>query len=166
MRWILFLILGILICLNYSHLFYLNIFTHSLPHGIYIHASGTPKMGDYAVTCLTPEIAKYGIDRGYLSRGNCDTGTVPVIKIIYGLPGNHFFIEDGLLDVDGIQCPISNHDSQGRALKSFYKSNKIVLGQGQYLLLSNYVTNSWDGRYWGPVTIRFLVKPFWIFDHA
>ena len=75
-------------------------------------------------------------------------------------------IKDGLLDVDRIKYPVFDHDSQGRPLKTFYKSNKIVLGQDQYLLLSNYVTNSWDGRYWGPVTIKFLVKPFWIFDHG
>ena len=87
-------------------------------------------------------------------------------KIIYGLPGNYFFIGDGLLDVDGIKYPVLSHDSQGRPLKSFYKSNKVVLGRDQYLLLSNYVANSWDGRYWGPVAIKFLVKPFWIFDHA
>ena len=64
MRLSLLVILGFIIYLNYSHLFYLNVITHSLPHGIYIRTSGTSKIGDYAVTCLTPEIAKYGIDRG------------------------------------------------------------------------------------------------------
>ena len=166
MRWILLLIMGFLICLNYSHLFYLNIFTHSLPQGIYIRSSGVPKVGDYAVSCLTPEIAQYGIKRGYLATGNCDTGTVPVVKVIHGIPGDYFLIKNGLLEIHGIKYPILDHDSQGRPLKVFYKSNKIVLGEDKYLLLSNYVTNSWDARYWGSVTIKFLVKPFWIFDHA
>ncbi|MDE2027073.1 MAG: S26 family signal peptidase [Candidatus Omnitrophica bacterium] len=166
MRLFLWLIMGSLIYLNYSHLFYLNIFTHSLPHGIYIRSSGVPKVGDYAVTCLTPEIAQYGIKRSYLATGNCDTGTVPVVKVIYGMPGDNFIIKNGLLEIHGIKYPILDHDSLGRSLKVFYKSNKIILGKDNYLLLSDYVTNSWDSRYWGPVTIKFLVKPFWIFDHA
>ena len=84
--WLLLVLFGLII-LNFTHIVYFNIFTHSLPYGIYMKINGTPQRGDYAASCLTPEIAQYGIDRRYLAQGNCDTGTVRVLKMIKGFPG-------------------------------------------------------------------------------
>jgi len=79
--WLL-LVLSVLIALNFIHIFYFNIFTHSLPYGIYMKVEGSPQRQEYAATCLTYPIAWYGIDRGYLAQGNCDTGTVLVLLAI------------------------------------------------------------------------------------
>lgn len=165
MKWYLPIILAILVFLNYSHLLFFNFYTHSLPHGIYVRSIGAPKIGDYAVTCLTDEIARYGIGRGYLVAGNCETGSVAVMKIIKGVPGDYFTIKNGHFELKGIEYPILDRDSQGRPLKPFYKANRVVLDKDKYLLLSTYAKNSWDGRYWGPVPIKYLVKPLWIFDN-
>ena len=97
----LLLILSVLIILNITHLLYFNIFTHSLPYGIYIKVKGLPRAGDYAATCLTPELARYGMARGYLAPGNCDTGTVLVLKMIKGLPGDHFVLKNNCLGLNG-----------------------------------------------------------------
>ena len=69
-----------------------------------------------------PEIAQYGIARHYLAQGNiCDTGTVPVLKMIKGLPGDHFVVKNGFLEINGHLYRIMDKDSSGRALKGFYK---------------------------------------------
>ena len=165
MKWIWGIIVVLLVVLNYTHLLYLNIFTHSLPHGIYMRTGGAPKIGDYAVTCLTPEIARYGMERGYLAQGLCETGSVPVLKIIKGMPGDKFMIKNGYFELHGIEYPLMARDSSGRPLKPFYAASGGVLDKDKYLLISTFAKNSWDGRYWGPVTIKYLVKPLWIFDH-
>ena len=120
----LFLILFCLIFLNSSHLIYFNIFTHSLPFGIYMKTTGTPQKGDYAASCLTPRIAQYGISRRYLAQGNCDTGTVLVLKMIKGLPGERFVMKNKFLEINGYSYRIMDHDSSGRALGFFINRRK------------------------------------------
>lgn len=158
-------ILAIVIFLNFTHFIFFNIYTHSLPYGIYIKTSGNPERGSYAATCLTPEIARYGIDRGYLAKGVCQTGTVMVLKVIKGIPGDHYSIQNGFFVINGVSYGIVPKDSLGRPLKAFYEQKEGVVESGKYILLSNFIKNSWDSRYWGTVEIEFLVKPLWIFDH-
>jgi conjugative transfer signal peptidase TraF len=165
MRWLLLILFGLII-LNFTHIFYFNIFTHSLPYGIYMKIKGIPQRGDYVASCLTQEIAQYGIDRRYLAKGNCDTGTVRVLKMIKGLPGDHFVVKNGFLSLNGDSYLIMDKDSSGRTLKVFYKPNEGVIDQGKYILLSDFSKNSWDSRYWGPVTIQFLLKPLWISENV
>jgi conjugative transfer signal peptidase TraF len=166
MRQCLLLILFGLLILNFTHFIYFNIFTHSLPYGIYVRINGVPQRGDYAASCLTPEIAQYGIARHYLAQGNCDTGTVRVLKKIEGLPGDRFVVKNGSLELNGYSYPIMGRDSSGRVLKVFYKQKERALEKGKYILLSDFANNSWDSRYWGPVNIQFLLKPLWIFENV
>jgi len=165
MKWLLLISLGLMI-LNFSHIFYINIYTHSLPFGLYMKKNGIPQKEDYAATCLNKEIVQYGIDRRYLATGGCDTGTVLVLKKIKGLPGDGFEIKNGFLELNGNTYRIMDKDSSGRALMVFYKDKKGILGKGKYFLLSDFVKNSWDGRYWGPMSIQFLLKPLWIFENV
>lgn len=161
----LILVLFALIVFNSTHGVYFNIFTHSLPYGIYIKTKGVPQRNDYAASCLTPAIAQYGIDRGYLVPGHCSSGTVLVLKMIKGVPGDHFDVKNNFLEINGLSYRIMDTDSSGRPLRSFYQWQEGVLGKGEYLLLSDFVKNSWDSRYWGPVKIRFLLKPLCVFEH-
>ncbi|MDE2213669.1 MAG: S26 family signal peptidase [Candidatus Omnitrophica bacterium] len=158
------LALSVLVVLNFTHRIYFNIFTHSLPYGIYIKIEGTLHKGDYAASCLTPEIAGYGIIRGYLAPGNCATGTVPVLKVIKGVPGDHFRFKNRTLELNGHSYRLMDKDSAGRDLQIFYQVKEGVLGKREYFLLSDFVPNSWDSRYWGPVTVEFLLKPLWVFE--
>ena len=165
-RFLWIFILASLIILDFTHVLYFNVFTHSLPYGIYMRIKGNPQRNDYAVTCLTPEIAQYGINRRYLATGNCDTGAVMVLKIIKGVPGDHFVVKNGFFALNGCSYPITNKDSWGRTLKVFYRQKDGILDKGKYLLLSDFVNNSWDSRYWGPVSIQFLLKPLWLFENV
>ena len=165
LRWLFLALLG-LILLNFTHIVYFNIYTHSLPYGIYIKTNGVPQRDEYAASCLTQSIAQYGISRGYLAVGNCKTGTVRVLKIIKGIPGDRFGVKNGFLEINESFYRIMDQDSSGRALAAFYKKKEGVLDKGQYILLSDFAKNSWDSRYWGPVSIDFLVKPLWIFENV
>jgi conjugative transfer signal peptidase TraF len=165
MYWLFLVLLGLII-LSFTHIFYFNFFTNSLPNGIYMRINGTPQRGSYASSCLTQEVARYGIVRGYLAQGTCGTGTVRVLKIIKGLPGDHFAMKNGFLELNGNFYSIMNKDSSGRTLRTFYRQNEGILGKDQYILISNFVKNSWDSRYWGPVTIEFLLKPLWILENV
>ncbi len=165
MRWLLLILFGLII-LNFTRIIYFNIFTHSLPYGIYMKIKGAPQRGDYAASCLTQEIAQYGIARRYLAQGNCATGTVRVLKMIKGLPGDHYVAKNGFLELNGHSYPIMDKDSSGRMLRSFYKQKEGVLDKEKYILLSDFAHNSWDSRYWGPVIIQFLLKPLWIFENV
>jgi len=161
---VLLFILSAFIVLSFIHLFYFNFFTHSLPYGIYMRIQGSPQRDDYASTCLTSSIANYGIARGYLAEGVCKTGTVLVLKKIKGMPGDHYSVKNYFFELNGHSYPIKDRDSSGRILKLFYLQKEGILEKGQYLLLSDFVPNSWDSRYWGPVSIEFLLKPLWIFE--
>ena len=160
MKWLL-LIISTLIFFYVTPIVYFNFITHSLPNGIYLRVSGVPKRGDYAATCLTPQIAQYGIVRGYLMRGSCVSGTVGILKIIKGVPGDYYSIIKGSLLLNGKLYGVMDRDSSGRALKEFYNT-KGVIGRDKYFLLSDFVKNSWDSRYWGPVSIQFLLRPLWV----
>jgi conjugative transfer signal peptidase TraF len=162
-QWLLLILFG-LIFLNLTHIVYFNIFTHSLPAGVYTKITGIPQRGDYAASCLTSEIVKYGIDRDYLVQGSCGTGTVLVLKVIKGLPGDRFVVKNGMFEINGFSYSIMGKDSAGRTLKVFYDQKEGILEKGKYILLSDFVKNSWDSRYWGPVSIQFLLKPLWIFE--
>ena len=137
-----------------------------MPYGIYMKIKDTPQRGDYAATCLTQEIAQYGIERGYLDQGVCTTGTVRVLKMIKGIPDDYFVVKNGFLELNGYTYRIMNKDSSGRTLRAFYKQKEGVLDNGKYILLSDFTKNSWDSRYWGPVNIQFLLKPLWIFENV
>lgn len=105
------------------------------------------------------------MQQGYLVEGNCKTGSIPVMKIIKGLPGDRYSYKNGLLMLNGAQYQQKTQDSSLRPLKTFYRQDAGVLNNGEYILISSYVTNSWDSRYWGPVPIEYLLKPLWIYDH-
>lgn len=162
---LLFVLSG-LIVLNFFPILYLNIFTHSLPYGVYIKVSGTPRAGDFAASCLTRQIAKYGLERHYLLTGSCGTGTVKVLKKIKGVPGDHFSLKDGFLQLNGDLYGIMDRDSMGRPLRRFYGPKEGIIAKGTYILLSDFTPNSWDSRYWGPVGIQFILRPFWLFEHV
>mgnify|MGYP001602923101 CR=1 FL=1 len=143
---------------------YFNIFTRSLPTGIYLRKEGDARRGEYALTCLPREVAAYGLERGYLAPGPCPAGNVPVGKIIRGVPGDRYVIADGILLINNEKYPLERTDTRGRDLKLFYPGGEYVVNPGEYLLLSDYAVHSWDSRYWGPVSVEFLLQP-WVVIH-
>lgn len=141
--------------------YYLNYLSDSLPRGIYKKINKQPEVGDYVASCLTNEIADYGLKRGYLTTGNCDTGMMPLMKRIVAKSGqkveilnNQLLIDDQIMK----DHPLFSYDSHGRELKLFY-DDKITIPTNKYFIMSAYKQNSWDSRYFGAVEISFVLKP-------
>lgn len=145
---------------------YINYGTPSLPRGIYIMINKTPELNDIAVACIPDEVARYGVNRGYIPKGICRNGSMPVMKKIFGLPGDSFEIKNGVLHKNSkiiSNFPIFEFDSRGRALKNFY-NNKQILNTNEHWLMSDYADNSWDSRYYGAIKISYLLKPLLILE--
>jgi conjugative transfer signal peptidase TraF len=140
---------------------YFNLHSSSLPTGFYQRLDQVAEKGMYAATCLTPEIARYGLDRGYLLKGSCTTGIQPVMKKIYALDGDTVVMNSDKIIINGERSndlEILERDSRGREVKRFF-SGICRLDKNEYWLMSDYKVNSWDSRYWGPVKIEFVLKP-------
>jgi len=144
---------------------YFNIYSWSLPPGIYRKVDHAPRKGMFAASCLTVPIAQLGLRNEYLMKGRCRTGIQPVMKKIYGVPGDTVEIIGDRIFINGEEAKgihILDYDSKGRDIYRFFEG-KMTLNEGYYLLLSDYKKNSWDSRYWGAVNIDFVLEPVFIF---
>lgn len=143
-----------------------NLFDHSMPAGIYQKVELKPTQGSLAVTCLKPEIAAYGLERGYLKKGRCSTGIEPVLKRVMAVECDMVTFENEGIKTNGEFLKgyrIAGKDSLGRPLKKFYSGGVYTLKEGEYWLMSDYKPNSWDSRYWGAVGVESGVKPVLLF---
>ena len=126
--------------------------TPSYPRGLYLPLDRAAHMGDLVAFCPSSAVAKFGIERGYLSPGRCPSGSVPLIKRLSAAAGDHVVIGPAGVVVDGKVLKNSRpmaRDGHGRALPNLRLS--ATLTAGQVLLMSDYEAASFDGRYFGPV---------------
>lgn len=140
---------------------YVNIYSNSMPYGLYRKVNRDPQRSSIAATCLNDELAKIGLERGYLDRGRCETGIMPIVKRIVGVEGDQIRIDKGnvmINDVEFSQYKILKHDSKGRLVKRYY-DDPYTLKKNEFLLMANYKENSWDSRYWGAVNVEFVLEP-------
>ena len=108
------------------------------------------RTGDRLFVCPPQgEAARMGLERGYLPRGLCPSGTGPLIKTVAAVPGQ--FIEiDGQVIIDGKPLPNSavlEADAEGRPMP--HHEGGVVM-DGTLFLHSDFV-GSYDSRYFGPI---------------
>ncbi len=158
-------IFGLLALAFYSIAIFENVrvnwLTDSMPRGLYRQVNVKPEKGMIAASCLTYEIAQHGLERGYLFKGNCDTGIQPVIKPITAVEGDVVSIEDGSISINGEirnEYKVHEVDSRGRILKKYWH-DKQRLKKGEYWLMSDHIENSYDSRYFGAVSVEYVVEP-------
>ena len=75
--------------------------------------------GALVAACLPAAIARTGLARGYLQKGDCPAGAEPVAKVIGALAGDVVELEPGWVAVNGVKFPNSQtaaRDSAGRPL--------------------------------------------------
>ena len=148
-----------------------NLNSNSLPYGFYRVVNEMPDKHRIGATFLPEDIAEYGLKRGYLARRHLfsrkePTSIMPVMKYIVGAEGDHVSIQDDILVINGVtypQYPLLKYDSKGRPLKRFCPDS-YTIPKDHYLLLSDHKHNSWDGRYWGPVKVTYILRPLMIFE--
>ncbi|MBF0483296.1 MAG: signal peptidase I [Candidatus Omnitrophica bacterium] len=134
--------------------YYFSCLSNSLPIGIYQRSNKVPGLGDYAAFRLDPVINKYAQARGYIK------SDVWLMKKVYAVPGDVVERRDRKIFINGKVVEglsIEQVDSKGRRLDLFY-SERLVLGQGQYWMMSDYNPRSWDSRYFGVVEVDFVMQ--------
>jgi conjugative transfer signal peptidase TraF len=132
--------------------------------GVYRLAEAPAGRGALVAACLPPLIARQGLARGYLAKGDCPAGAEPVAKVIGALPGDELEIEPGFVAVNGVKFPNSQtalRDSAGRPL-THVPSGAYRVSNHQVWLFGFNNRRSWDARYFGPVpaiNVRGVLRP-------
>jgi conjugative transfer signal peptidase TraF len=125
------------------------------PAGIYrtVHAPLT--RNELVLACLPVGPARLALARGYLGGGDCAGGVEPLAKVIGALPGDSLDIEASWLAINGTRIPNSPtllHDSANRPLEHVAWGTRSV-APGEVWLFGFNNPRSWDGRFFGPVSI-------------
>jgi conjugative transfer signal peptidase TraF len=123
-----------------------NFESDSQPKGLYWLQPGEPRPGQLVLVRLPVEIARFGVERGYL-------GYRELAKCVAALPGDTVGVSAAGLTIDGQLLPATAplfRDSQGRPLSRYPRGPHDTL-PGFLWLYSNHIPNSWDSRYFGPV---------------
>ena len=107
------------------------------------------RVGDLIFICPPGHVAELGLERGYLPRGLCPSGSGPLIKTVVALAGQSVEF-DGQVVIDG--KPLSSSrvleaDVEGQTMPVFAGG---TVGEGALFLHSNFV-GSYDSRYFGPI---------------
>jgi conjugative transfer signal peptidase TraF len=132
--------------------------------GVYRVTDFPAKRGVLVAACLPLEIARQGLARGYLQRGDCPAGAEPVAKVVGAIAGDVVELEPGWVAVNGVKFPNSQttaHDSAGRPL-AHAPSGTHRAGFGEVWLFGFNNARSWDARYFGSVpsaNLRGVLKP-------
>lgn len=140
--------------------FLLNL-SPSVPVGVYVRSSERPQVGDWVAACMPAELSRFGRERGYLPRGTCPGGAVPVLKRWVASSGDRVALtEDGLRIGHEVQpgSRLSSTDSQGRVVPQAVQYPYRV-PNGSVLLLGTRA-DSWDGRYFGPVPAESILAAY------
>ena len=140
--------------------------TPSLPLGVYRTIDGPPTRGAIVMACLSESAARLALERGYLWRGGCPGGVVPLGKLVLAAAGDTITLGAEGIAVNRRAVPNSRpreRDSQGRPLEH-YPYGSRVLAPGELWLFSPYHPLSFDSRYFGPVASSDVISrlaPVW-----
>jgi len=133
--------------------------TASAPIGLYrvIHQPRYLR-GDLVLVKVSPSIAKFAAQRGYLSAG------VPLVKRIAAVAGDTVCADGDGVFIDGkfVAARLSA-DGAGRPLPSW--SGCRTLKRDEVFLLMEGVRTSFDGRYFGPTNTSQIIgrlEPLWV----
>jgi conjugative transfer signal peptidase TraF len=127
----------------------------SMPRGLYRVTHEPLAVGQLVAICLPHAIAQFGRERGYLTAGACEDSQQPVLKKIAAMAGDQIEVQPDAVTINSARIPHSavyEHDSHGRVLPHV-PWGTYTLRRGELWVMSTYVANSWDSRYYGPVSV-------------
>lgn len=131
----------------------------SVPVGLYVLRPAIALRTGELVAVLPPTpLARYLSTRGYLPNG------VPLLKHILALPGQTVCRIGRVVRMDGIVVASAlDRDHLGRSLPIWQGCR--TLRAGEVFLLNPNIHDSFDGRYFGPLSAAMIVgraEPLWI----
>lgn len=134
-----------------------------MPKGIYyMHSFSHRSLHRGDIIEFTPPgwTADYIYKRHWLPEGT------PLLKHVGAIPGDRINITDDSVFINGIYAgPVQSVDSKGLSLPAL--RGAFIVPQGYVLPLSVRIFNSFDGRYFGFVSIanvRNIAKPILLFQ--
>jgi conjugative transfer signal peptidase TraF len=143
----------------------------SAPRGLYRLVGGAPTRDALVVACLPPDVAAFGLARGYLGVGTCSGGAWPVLKRVGAVPGDEVVVERSGMTVNGapiVLQPIADVDHAGWPLPHLPFGRRRV-AQDELWLVGLSDSRSWDSRYFGPVPVtgvRGVARPLLTIDEG
>lgn len=130
----------------------------SIPVGLYAAHPSAPKRGDLVAAHAPQRIARLMAERRYLPL------RVPMLKHVAAVPGQRICRTGTAVLVDGLVVAHARlKDRSGRSLPRW--SGCRTLRSGELFLLNPASADSFDGRYFGPVSARSVVavlEPLWL----
>lgn len=132
--------------------------THSVPTGLYwVSNKSALTVGDRVAIAPPPALRKLLAERGYLPIG------VPLLKRVGAAPGQTICRDGSDLMIDGkLAAPVRMRDRAGRPLPVW--TGCIVLGADEVFLLNEAQPDSFDSRYFGPLSADAVIgkaHPVW-----
>ena len=131
----------------------------SVPAGWYgISSAGSLAVGDLVLVHLPAHAATLAAQRGYLPT------QVPLLKTVAAIPPQNICVRgDQVLVDEKVIVTRLHQDRQGRALPAWQACRRLV--GDELLLLSTANPESFDSRYFGPVSASAVVgraQPLWL----
>lgn len=131
----------------------------SVPVGLYAaHPADGAKRGDLVAAHPPAPVARLMAERGYLPRG------VPMLKHVTAVEGQVVCRSGRVVTIDGKRVAEARpHDRMGRPLPRWSGCRR--LRSGEIFLLNPASPDSFDGRYFGPVSARAIIAvltPRWL----
>ena len=130
----------------------------SAPRGWYmVKVPAELSRGDFALVKLPASIARFADQRGYLPM------TVPLLKRVGAVAGDRVCETQGLVYINGVPAAQSlERDGAGRLLVTWSDCRRLKVLE--VFLLGTSSTASFDSRYYGPITVDFVIGvaiPVW-----
>jgi conjugative transfer signal peptidase TraF len=130
----------------------------SVPRGWYrIRAAGPPRVGGIVMAWLPAEAAALAARRNYLPLG------VPLLKRIGAVSPQWVCVDRTTVRIDGqIVARLRRVDGRGRPLHAWLQCRHLM--PGELFLLSNTSADSFDSRYFGPISVDDVIgsaRPLW-----
>ena len=129
----------------------------SEPIGFYRASSAAPDPGQL-ISFKVPEQG-----RAYAAQHLAYVLRNSILKEIAAGQGSTVCADHAVLSIDGrARAKIADHDRRGAQLPHWQGCRR--LGAGQYFAFSNRIPNSYDSRYYGPVSSRQVLgvyAPLW-----
>ena len=132
--------------------------TASAPVGLYLTVPIRHlRRGDLVLAMPGPDLAQLAAERRYLPLG------VPLVKRVAALPGDVVCSVHRVIAINGrFVASALLQDGRGRPLPHW--RGCLILMPGQVFLLMSGVRNSFDGRYFGPISRQAILGqlvPLW-----
>ena len=144
--------------LNHRGALVLHNDTPSEAEGLYLRTEGRPAVGRL-VSFMTPPAAAPYVDRhlAMLRR-------TPVLKALAAGPGDFVCTASGRLVIDGqVMAAVAAKDPRGVRLPQWNGCRR--LRAGEWFAFSDRVPNSFDSRYFGPISADQVIaayRPLWV----